>query len=128
MNAVRIRKRIDGPIPQLPELAPMIGKVVEIIVIEEPQFMDPSAPAPARIRKTPGVCGGDACVGDTRIPVWTLVQLRRLGRTGEQLLSDFPSLLRSDLEAVWDYAATHPQEIEQAIAAQDAEGQEDQGD
>jgi hypothetical protein len=35
MNAVRIRKRLDLPIPQLPELAPMIGKDVEIIVLED---------------------------------------------------------------------------------------------
>jgi hypothetical protein len=35
VNALRIRKRLDAPIPQLPELAPMIGKTVEIIVIEE---------------------------------------------------------------------------------------------
>jgi hypothetical protein len=25
------------------------------------------------IRKTPGVCGGGACVGRTRIPVWLLI-------------------------------------------------------
>lgn len=80
----------------------------------------------ARIQKTPGVCGGDACVSDTRIPVWTLVQLHRLGRTGEQLLGDFPSLRRTDLEAVWDYAAAHPEEIEQAIAAQDAQDAQDE--
>ena len=35
MNALRIRKRLDGPIPQLPELAPLIGKTVDIIVLEE---------------------------------------------------------------------------------------------
>ncbi|WP_445242043.1 DUF433 domain-containing protein [Microcoleus sp. LEGE 07076] len=23
--------------------------------------------------KTPGLCGGDACIGNTRIPVWSLV-------------------------------------------------------
>jgi hypothetical protein len=35
MNAVRIRKFLGVPIPQLPELAPMIGKNVEIIVLED---------------------------------------------------------------------------------------------
>jgi hypothetical protein len=35
MNAVRIRRRLDSPIPQLPELAPLIGKDVEIIVLED---------------------------------------------------------------------------------------------
>ena len=30
------------------------------------------------IQKTPGVCGGDACIRQTRIPVWVLVNARRL--------------------------------------------------
>ena len=36
MNAVRIRKKLEAPIPELPELAPLIGKNVEIIATEEP--------------------------------------------------------------------------------------------
>jgi hypothetical protein len=35
VNALRIRKRLDGPIPELPELNPMIGRMVEIIVLDE---------------------------------------------------------------------------------------------
>jgi hypothetical protein len=35
MNAVRIRKRVDSETIHLPELRPMIGKEVEIIVLEE---------------------------------------------------------------------------------------------
>lgn len=37
MNAIRIRKQITSQIIDLPELAPMIGKTVEITVVEEPQ-------------------------------------------------------------------------------------------
>jgi uncharacterized protein (DUF433 family) len=48
------------------------------------------------IQKTPGVCGGNACVRDTRLPVWTLQRLRDLGRTDEQLLADYPTLLLAD--------------------------------
>ena len=36
MNAVRIRKRVDSDTLHLPELRPLIGKEVEIIVREEP--------------------------------------------------------------------------------------------
>ena len=32
------------------------------------------------IQKTPGVCGGYACVRQTRIPVWTLVSFRDVNR------------------------------------------------
>lgn len=35
MNAVRIRKRLDEPIPQLPELTSWVGREVEIIVLDE---------------------------------------------------------------------------------------------
>ena len=35
MNAVRIRRRIDSEMLHMPELRPMIGKDVEIIVLEE---------------------------------------------------------------------------------------------
>ena len=35
MNAVRIRKRVDSDTLHLPELRPMIGKDVEIIILEE---------------------------------------------------------------------------------------------
>jgi hypothetical protein len=39
MNALRIRKYLDSHI--LPELTPMIGKHVEIIVLEEPEMAAP---------------------------------------------------------------------------------------
>jgi hypothetical protein len=35
MNALRIRKHLNAPIAELPELTPMVGKDVEIIVIDE---------------------------------------------------------------------------------------------
>jgi hypothetical protein len=34
MSVLRIRKRLDEPIPQLPELTPLVGRTVEIIVLE----------------------------------------------------------------------------------------------
>jgi hypothetical protein len=36
MNAIRIHKQIDSETLHLPELRPLIGKRVEIIVLEEP--------------------------------------------------------------------------------------------
>ena len=73
---------------------------------------------PALIRKTPGVCGGSACVRDTRIAVWTLWRLKEAGRTDAQLLADYPSLSARDLAAAWDYARQHPDEIRQDVARQ----------
>ncbi len=51
------------------------------------------------VSKEPGRCGGEACVRETRIPVWGLVNLRRLGATDDELLRAYPSLAPADLEA-----------------------------
>jgi uncharacterized protein (DUF433 family) len=60
-------------------------------------------------------CGGEACVRDLRIPVWAVVNYRRLGASDPEILQAYPSLRPADLEAAWDYAAAHPDEIDQAI-------------
>jgi uncharacterized protein (DUF433 family) len=67
------------------------------------------------ISKTPGVCGGDACLRGTRIPVWLLVEQRRLGETDPGILEAHPALSSADLQLAWSYYATFPDEIEQSI-------------
>src|SRR5258708_14320081 len=67
------------------------------------------------IQKTLNVCGGDACIRSTRIPVWLIVNARRLGGTDAGLLDDYPGLTQADLDACWDYFREHPIEIEQGI-------------
>jgi uncharacterized protein (DUF433 family) len=75
-----------------------------------------------RIVKTPGVCGGNACVRDTRIAVWTLQRLRELGASDHTLLDDFPSLTADDLTHVWAYVSGHRDEIRDAIERQTVNG------
>jgi uncharacterized protein (DUF433 family) len=67
------------------------------------------------IEKTPDVCGGDACITNTRIPVWVLVQARNFGNTEAELLLNYPSLVAADLNNAWNYAAMNSDEINQAI-------------
>jgi uncharacterized protein (DUF433 family) len=67
------------------------------------------------IQKTPGVCGGDACIRNSRLPVWLIVLARRHGQTDAGVLEDYPDLSPSDLEACWEYYGEHPIEIEQCI-------------
>jgi uncharacterized protein (DUF433 family) len=71
------------------------------------------------IKKTPSVCGGDACVGNTRIPVWSLVCDRHLGASDGIILESFPDLTAADLVNAWAYADAYPEEIEQAIKEND---------
>lgn len=74
-----------------------------------------TADATPAIQKTPNVCGGKACVRQTRLAVWGLVVYRKLGMTDGELLSMYPTLTPADLDAVWDYYRENPVEIEQAI-------------
>jgi uncharacterized protein (DUF433 family) len=68
------------------------------------------------IQKTPGVCGGDACIRKTRITVWMLVEAQRLGFSDEELRTRYdPPLSQADLDAAWKYFEHHSDEIEQAI-------------
>nr|WP_309738147.1 DUF433 domain-containing protein [Chamaesiphon sp. OTE_20_metabat_361] len=61
------------------------------------------------------MCGGDACISSTRIPVWVLVNARNLGISEAQLLKDYPTISATDLTNAWVYATVHPEEIELAI-------------
>jgi len=68
------------------------------------------------IQKSPDICGGDACIRDTRIPVWSLVTATRLGTTEEELLTYFVTPLSpADVQAALGYFEKHPEEIENEI-------------
>ncbi len=73
--------------------------------------------ATTKIRKTPGVCDGAACIGRTQIPVWKLIALDLQGCSDSNLLSDYPQLTKDDLKAVHTYYAQHTDEIDAAIEA-----------
>jgi uncharacterized protein (DUF433 family) len=71
------------------------------------------------IEKNPMVMGGDACIRQTRIPVWLLISLKRQGASEVYILEDYPSLSAADLVNAWLYAETHFEEIEKAIQRQE---------
>ncbi|MBW4440135.1 MAG: DUF433 domain-containing protein [Plectolyngbya sp. WJT66-NPBG17] len=76
--------------------------------------------ATTKIRKTPGICNGAACIGRTQIPVWKLIALHSQGCSDLNLLSDYPQLTKDDLKAAHTYYAQHSDEIDAAIAAEDS--------
>ena len=69
------------------------------------------------IDSRPEVCGGDACIVRTRIPVWLLEQARREGTSEQALLAAYPSLRAEDLVNAWAYARSQAAEIESQILA-----------
>ncbi|NET59699.1 MAG: DUF433 domain-containing protein [Symploca sp. SIO2E6] len=93
---------------------------LEVIQILTQNFLQSSR----GVSKTPGVVGGDACIAKTRIPVWSLVNYRRIGASDAQILEAFPHLSAADLVNAWAYAEAYPEEIEQAIRENDEVMQE----
>ncbi|HSG38645.1 MAG TPA: DUF433 domain-containing protein, partial [Thermoanaerobaculia bacterium] len=67
------------------------------------------------IESTPDVCGGEPCIVRTRIPVWALVQGRKLGMSEADLLRAYPTLRAEDLANAWAYHRGHRDEIERQI-------------
>lgn len=65
------------------------------------------------IESSAGVCGGQARIVRTRIPVWVLARARSLGVGDAELLRSYPTLRAEDLANAWAYARAHQDEIEQ---------------
>ena len=63
-----------------------------------------------RITIDPGICHGQACVKGTRIPVHQIVHMLANGDSIEGLLQEYPSLIREDILACLDYAASLAEE------------------
>jgi len=64
----------------------------------------------------PAVCGGEARIVRTRVPVWVLVQARRLGVSE----ASYPTLRAEDLANAWAYYRSHRDEIDAQIADNEA--------
>lgn len=77
------------------------------------------------IQKTAGVCGGNARIRNTRIPVWTIVSFYKLGASDEEILRNYPGLTPADLRLASSYYEQHQDEIDRVIAAQDDDDDED---
>lgn len=67
------------------------------------------------IDSSPEICGGEPRIVRTRIPVWLLVQARRLGASEADLLRSYPLLRAEDLANAWAFTRAHRDEIEQQI-------------
>lgn len=72
------------------------------------------------IESRPDICGGEPCIVRTRIPVWLLVQARRLGTAEAELLRAYPSLNAQDLVNAWAYYRSHREEIDLEISENEA--------
>jgi uncharacterized protein (DUF433 family) len=71
------------------------------------------------VTKTPGICGGRACIERTRIPVWLLYEMHENGASDTQLIEQFEGLNQFDLDCAWRYVAQNQSEIDEAIRQND---------
>ena len=68
----------------------------------------------------PNICHGKPTFKGTRIMVWQILDLLKMGQTKKEIISDFPDLKQEHIKAALDYASsltkegyvvinTHPQ-------------------
>ena len=63
-----------------------------------------------RISLDPAVCHGKACVKGTRIPVSLVLGMLASGDSVDEILGDYPSLQREDIQACLAYGAALAEE------------------
>lgn len=73
----------------------------------------------SRIERTEGVCGGDARIAGTRIPVWLIEEFRRAGASDAEILQAYPSLSAEDLVAAKGWARAYSEDIDRQIRDND---------
>jgi uncharacterized protein (DUF433 family) len=95
------------------------GSADQTVVVYTPKSELNSQAPKTWIEKTPDVCGGDARIRRTRIPVWLLVEYRQAGLTDSQLLEAYPSLSTADMICAWEYYDRNKKEIDEAINRQE---------
>lgn len=68
---------------------------------------------PERITKTPGVCGGRACIADHRVRVLDIVIWHeQQGLAPDEIVSQIPSITLADVHAALAYYYDHREEIQ----------------
>jgi uncharacterized protein (DUF433 family) len=105
----------------LKELEPQLLALSECEKIQAVQLLSQGKTSTIQgIEKTPGVCGGSACVVGSRITVWGLLESRRIGYSEVDLLTSYPTISATNLANAWAYAAAFPDEIEAEIEENNA--------
>jgi uncharacterized protein (DUF433 family) len=90
--------RIVSEIEAAPE--PVQAEVLDFVLFVKARAGTiPDFGSSGRIQHTPGVCGGQACIGMTRVAVWMLEEARRAGVGDLELLKDYLGISVFDLEA-----------------------------
>jgi uncharacterized protein (DUF433 family) len=72
------------------------------------------------IQKTPGVCGGRACIAGHRIRVQDIVALHEMrGMSAREILAEYPGITLADVHAALTYYFDNQQEIDDEFRKDD---------
>lgn len=105
-------------IQQVEQLIPNLTRAEKARLLQD--IVQDLGDAFPNIESAPGICGGEARITRTRIPVWLLVQAKRLGTTEAELLASYPTLRAEDLASAWAYSRLHAEEIDRHITENEA--------
>lgn len=73
-----------------------------------------------RITKTPGVCGGKACIAGHRVRVMDIaVWYENMGMSADEIVTQIPSITLSDVHAALVYYYDHIEEIREEMRKED---------
>jgi uncharacterized protein (DUF433 family) len=72
------------------------------------------------ITKDPGVCGGQACIDNTRVRVKNIIFLYQQGYSPEKILETYPFLNLAQVHAALSYYYENAFEIETSLAEDEA--------
>jgi len=65
----------------------------------------------SKITVDPEIRSGKPCINGTRITVYDILEYMASGMTNEEILSDFPTLKKEDLQTVLAFAASRERKL-----------------
>lgn len=91
----------------------------------EPQRLIVEKRASEHITKTPGICGGRACIAGHRIRVMDIVVWNQLrGYSPDELVAMFPGIGLADIHAALAYYFDNRMEIDEEFASDEVAAKE----
>lgn len=69
-----------------------------------------------RISVNPMVRSGKPCIKETRITVYDVLEYLAGGMSEDEILADFPDLMRDDIRACLAFAATRERRLTNSVA------------
>jgi uncharacterized protein (DUF433 family) len=84
-----------------------------------------ATPTEDRISRTPGICGGKACIAGHRVRVLDVVVWHEhQGMTPDEIVSHVPTITLADVHAALAYFFDHIEEIQEEMRAERTSAEE----